>query len=115
MPTTDNTALSAPFLIYVTASDAAEAARIGRELVTSRLCACANIVAPMQSIYWWDGAVHEAEEAVLLLKTTRERVPEVIAAVKALHGYECPCVVAIPISDGNPDFLKWIEAETRRE
>jgi periplasmic divalent cation tolerance protein len=111
MATTENAA-SAAVLIYVTTSDSAEAARIGRELVEGRFAACANIISPMQSIYWWDGEVQEAAEAVLLLKTRREMVEAVIEEVKRRHSYECPCVVAMPITDGNPDFLKWIADET---
>ena len=100
-------------LVYVTAADEDEAGRIGRELVESRLAACVNIIGGMKSMYWWDGAVHDDNEAVLIAKTTEALVPELIEKIKELHSYDCPCIVSLPIVDGNPDFLKWIEDETR--
>lgn len=99
--------------IYVTAKDRAEALSIGRALVDERLVACVNILDAMRSLYWWDGAVREADEAVLIAKTRSELARAVTARVKALHSYEVPCVVVLPVADGNPDFLDWIAAETR--
>ena len=99
-------------LVYVTTSDVAEARAIGQAMVKARLAACANILPEMLPIFWWDGEVQEGKETVLLLKTLETKVKPLIAAVKDLHSYDCPCVVAIPIADGNLDFLRWIEAET---
>ncbi|NIA67059.1 divalent-cation tolerance protein CutA [Pelagibius litoralis] len=99
-------------LVYVTTSDAGEARTIGRAMVKARLAACANIVPAMQPIFWWDGEVQEGEESLLLLKTRQDLVEPLTTAIKKLHSYDCPCVVAIPISGGNRDFLVWIEAET---
>ncbi len=98
--------------IYVTTETMADAQRIGTAVVESRLAACANILPGMMSIYCWQGEVRQASEAVLILKTRAELTDAVVAKVKALHPYECPCAVAIPISGGNPDFLKWIDVET---
>jgi len=99
-------------LIYMTASSAEEARKIGRTLVEERLAACANILGDMTSIYRWEDTVQEDREVALIAKTTAAHVPRIIERVKALHSYECPCVVAVPISAGNPAFLDWIEAET---
>lgn len=99
--------------VYVTARDRAEALSIGRVLVEERLVACVNILDGMRSLYWWDGAVQEADEAVLIAKTKSGLAPAVTARVKALHSYDVPCVVVLPVADGNPDFLDWIAAETR--
>jgi len=99
-------------LIYVTASGRDEALALARVLVTERLVACANVLDGATSLYWWDGAVQEESEAVLVAKTRDELVGAVIARVKALHAYSCPCVVALPIIDGNPAFLDWIDSET---
>jgi len=99
-------------LIYVTAASRDEAVGIGQAVVASRLAACANVLAPMTSIYWWDGAVNQNDEVPLILKTQDTLVEQVIEKVKALHSYDCPCVVAVPITGGNPAFLEWIEAET---
>ncbi len=98
-------------LVYVTAPDRDEALRIGRALVERRLAACVNVIERMSSVYWWQGAVESAEEVVLLAKTTVPRLPALVEAVRSLHGYSCPCVVALPILDGNPDFLAWIDRE----
>lgn len=99
-------------LVYVTAGSAEEAARLARALVGERLAACANILGPIASVYWWEGKLEEAAETAFLLKTRRALVPALTERIKALHGYDCPCVVAIPIEGGNPAFLAWIAAET---
>lgn len=98
--------------LYVTAANGDEARKIGEALVQERLVACANIFAPIASIYWWEGRVRRDSEAVLIAKTRVELVASVVARVKALHSYAVPCVVSLPIEQGNPDFLRWIEAET---
>ena len=102
-------------LIYITTDGAEEARAIGRALVEARLAACANVLDPMTSIYRWEGAVQEGREAVLIAKTTAALVDAVTARVRELHSYECPCIVALPVDGGNPDFLDWIAAETRAE
>ena len=99
-------------LIYVTAGTREEAVTIGRTLVESRLAACANVLVGTASIYWWEGAVIEDDEVSLLVKTREELVDKVVEKVKEIHSYDCPCVVSIPISGGNPAFLDWIDAET---
>ena len=99
--------------LYVTTANAEQAKAIGEALVQERLVACANILSPIASIYWWQGQVQHDAEAVLIAKTRADLVEHVIARVKALHSYTVPCVVSLAIDDGNPDFLAWIEAETR--
>ena len=99
-------------LIYVTADSAEEARRIARALVEERLAACANVLGPVTSYYWWQDALQEESEAVLVAKTREHLVERYDARHQALHGYECPCVVALPIEGGNPAFLDWIAAET---
>jgi periplasmic divalent cation tolerance protein len=104
--------MSDALFIYVTAGSVEEAERIGRALVAERLAACANILPGMRSIYWWDGKMEEASEAVLVLKTWRTNLDSLTARVKALHSYAVPCVVALPIEAGNPDYLAWIAKES---
>lgn len=99
-------------LVYVTAPTLAEAESLARLAVEGRLAACANILPGMRSLYWWQGRLESADETVLLLKTTAELAPALIRALTEAHSYDCPCVVALPIATGNPDFLRWIEAET---
>jgi len=100
-------------LIYVTTAGPEEARAIGRAVVEARLAACANILDPMASLYWWEGAVQEGRETVLILKTRAELADAVTAKIRELHSYSCPCVVALPVAGGNPAFLEWIAAETR--
>jgi len=100
-------------LIYITTKNKDEARTIGKELVQTKLSACVNIFDNMNSIYMWEGELQDDNEAVLVAKTTQNRVPELIEKVKAMHSYECPCIVSLPVTDGNRDFLKWIENEVR--
>jgi periplasmic divalent cation tolerance protein len=97
---------------YVTCPDRGQALAIARSLIDERLIACANIFPGMTSLYRWEGEVHEAEEVVLVLKTSMPLVEPVIQRVKVLHSYTCPCVAVLPVTGGNPDYLAWIVAET---
>jgi periplasmic divalent cation tolerance protein len=99
------------YLIYVTTGDKDEARRIGNHLVQSRLVACVNIFEYMNSIYMWEGKLQDDQETVMIAKTTEEMVPSVIENVEKLHSYECPCVLALPVEDGNPSFLGWISEQ----
>ena len=99
-------------LIYVTAPSHDEALRLARVAVEERLAACANVLSPITSVYWWDGKVNQDGEVALLLKTRAALVEALTARLRELHPYECPCVVALAIDGGNPAFLSWIAAET---
>lgn len=98
--------------VYMTASSREEAKKIGRALVEERLAACANVIDGMESVYWWQGKLTEDREAVLIAKTRAELVPALTERVRALHSYTVPCVVALPILDGNSDYLAWLGEET---
>ena len=97
---------------YVTAGSHDEALTIGRTVVQERLAACANVLDGVSSIYWWQGALEQAGEVVVILKTRAELVERLTARIRELHSYECPCVVALPIAAGNPEYLDWIAGET---
>ncbi|MDI6639290.1 MAG: divalent-cation tolerance protein CutA [Methanocellales archaeon] len=97
-------------MVYITTSSLDEAKFIGRTLVKERLVACANIF-PITSIYHWDG-MQEAEEVVLLAKTTAENVKRIEQRVKELHSYDVPCIISLVI-DGSEDYLTWIKREVR--
>lgn len=99
-------------LIYITTGSIGEASAIARTLLDERLIACANVIDGMRAYYRWQGEVREDREAVLIVKTREALVAAVIDRVKALHRDDCPCVVALPIADGNRAFLDWIAAET---
>ncbi|MGB8275177.1 MAG: divalent-cation tolerance protein CutA [Alphaproteobacteria bacterium] len=100
--------------VYVTAPSLDEARRIGRALVDERLAACVNIIDGMSSMFWWEGKIDEARETVLIAKTRASRVRAIVARVKKMHSYSCPCVVALKVEEGNPRFLEWIAKETDR-
>jgi periplasmic divalent cation tolerance protein len=97
--------------LYLTAATQAEAERISRTIVEERLAACANVLGPIRSFYWWQGKVQDEPEVAFLLKTRAELVERVVARVKELHSYSVPCVVQWPIEAGNPDYLAWVEKE----
>jgi periplasmic divalent cation tolerance protein len=99
--------------IYMTAGSKEEARKIGQELVVARLAACVNILDNMNSFYMWQGEVQDDTEVVIIAKTTEDRVPALIEKVTALHSYDCPCIVAIPVSGGNQAFLDWVAAEVK--
>ena len=99
--------------VYMTAGSPDEARDIGEALVKEKLAACVNILDGMQSLYVWEGALQQDREVVMIAKTTRACVPGLVDRVKALHSYECPCIVAFDIGGGNPDFLRWIGASVQ--
>lgn len=96
-------------VVFVTASSAEEADRIGQALVHERLAACANLLPSIASTYWWKGGVQRADEALLVLKTREDLVGALQTRVRALHSYTVPEVIAFPIIAGNPDYLRWID------
>jgi periplasmic divalent cation tolerance protein len=100
-------------MIYITAGSKDEAVMIGKALINARLAACVNIIENMYSMYIWDEILQDANEIILIAKTTKERVPDLIEKVNALHSYKCPCIVSLPVSDGNPAFLKWVADEVQ--
>ncbi|MSP21059.1 MAG: divalent-cation tolerance protein CutA [Alphaproteobacteria bacterium] len=104
----------AAWSLYLTAATQAEAEKISRTLVEERLAACANVLGPIRSFYWWQGQVQDEGEVAFLLKTSADLVDRVVARVKELHSYSVPCVVSWPIDAGNPDYLAWVESETRK-
>jgi periplasmic divalent cation tolerance protein len=96
--------------VYMTAGSLAEAQLIGEALVAEKLAACVNILEGMQSIYVWEDTLQKDDEVVLIAKTAADRLPALVDRVKALHSYDCPCIVSFPIDGGHPDFLRWIAA-----
>lgn len=96
-------------LIYITAQNKNAALALARVLVEEKQVACANIISGVTSIFEWEGKLEEAEEVIIIAKTTENKVFDVIKRVKELHEYDCPCVVSLAIEGGNPEFLAWIE------
>jgi periplasmic divalent cation tolerance protein len=102
-------------VVLITAGDADEAARIGRALVDERLVACANVIGPIRSIYRWQGAVEDAAEHLLLLKARAADVAVLEARVRALHSYDVPEVLALPLRAGSAPYLAWLAESTARD
>ena len=98
--------------VYMTAGSLEEAKKIGRELIEENLAACVNLIENMTSIYKWEDKLEEGQEVVMIVKTRKTLMPKLIEIVKSHHGYDCPCIIELPIQGGNPDFLKWILVET---
>jgi periplasmic divalent cation tolerance protein len=96
-----------------TPPDQAEA--IARAVVERRLAACVNVVPGVISLYWWQGEISRDEESTLLIKTRAELVPELTEAIRGLHPYSVPELIALRIEPalGNPDYHRWVVAETK--
>ncbi len=102
-------------LVFTHLPDADAACALAAHVVSARLAACVNILAPCRSVYRWQGKIEAAEEVPLLIKTTAARYAELEAAIRARHPYELPEIVAVPLSHGLPAYLDWIAAETTAE
>ena len=100
--------------IYVTASSSKEARVIAHKVIGERLAACANIIDKVTSVYVWKDVVQQDTEAVLILKTRSDLITPLTNRIKELHSYDCPCITALSISDGNADYIAWITEETSR-
>lgn len=99
--------------VVITAPDAAWLTAFTRSLVEDRLCASGHNLSPIRSIYRWHNEIEDQMEARVALHTRQELVPAIIERTRQEHPYEVPCVVALPITTGNPSYLQWIEDETR--
>jgi len=102
--------LTDKFVVLVTCSSPGEARRIARAVVDARLAACVNILpGAVQSIYRWKGKIESAREHLLLIKTSRKRLPKLRATVERVHSYDVPEFVALPIAAGSRAYLAWLE------
>ncbi len=102
-------------IVLVTASSLDDAEKIGRTLVEKGLAACANILSPIKSIFVWEQKLTEETEVLLMLKTKRDLFSNVAEAVKKLHSYKVPEIIALPILAGTEDYLNWIAVNTRKQ
>ena len=97
-------------VVLVTAPDAEVGARIGRALVEEGLAACANLVPGVRSIYRWEGALHDDAEVLLIVKTRAALSSALAARVRALHPYQLPEVLALPVAGGSEPYLDWVRS-----
>lgn len=99
-------------VVFITAANRAEADAIAGTLVAEKIVACVTIIPGVRSTYWWKGKIETADEVLLSAKTRQSNMPALIRRVKELHSYEVPEIVALPLTDGNPDYLAWIGSST---
>ena len=101
--------------VFMTAGDHDEATRIAEMLVEKQLAACVQILPVMESVYRWQGKVERQNELLLIAKTTAPNFTALESAVRALHSYETPEIVAVPLTDGSPAYLKWLQENVASE
>jgi periplasmic divalent cation tolerance protein len=99
-------------LVLSTVPDDERAEALVRTLVDEQLAACVNLHAPMTSVYRWKGQIESSAERQLVIKTTRQRVPALEARLKALHSYELPEFIVVPVEGGSDEYLSWVSAFT---
>jgi periplasmic divalent cation tolerance protein len=92
-----------------------EAEAIARRLVEDRLAACAQVLGPITSTYRWQGKIETAEEWQCWAKSRRELYPAIEQAIRRLHPYQVPEILAVPILEGSADYLAWLDGEVRKE
>ena len=100
-------------VVFVTASNSKEAKKIADGVIKEHLVACVNIVEKIKSIYRWQGKIEKSTELLLIMKTKISLSKKLIKKIKAIHSYTVPEIIFLPIIAGNPDYLKWIEKETK--
>jgi periplasmic divalent cation tolerance protein len=100
-------------IVLVTTADREEAEKISKALLNERLIACANIIGPISSLFWWHEKIERAEEYVLLMKTRIDMFEKLVKKIKALHSYEVPEIIATPIIQGFRPYLEWLNSSLR--
>ena len=98
---------------YITTKNKTEAKKIAKVLLKEGLCVCVNIFDKMSSMYWWKNKIEEANETVFIAKTTKNKFSKLSARVKQLHSYDCPCILQIPITDGNREYISWLQSNLK--
>jgi periplasmic divalent cation tolerance protein len=104
--------MSNPIVVFVTCGSEEETLKIGNALVEEHLAACVNLVAPIRSIYRWEGKIWDEKEFLLIIKTQKDRFEELEKKVKSLHSYSVPEIISLPIVEGSSAYLNWIRENT---
>jgi periplasmic divalent cation tolerance protein len=105
--------MSEKIIIFSTASSEEEALNISKNIVESRLAACANILPAIQSIYWWKDKIHDEKEVLIIIKTVKDKLDDIIKKIEELHSYEVPEIIAVPVAGGSEKYLNWINREVK--
>lgn len=98
-------------LVYTTCSDKTEAEKLATHLVEKRLAACVSVLPGVKSLYRWQSKIETDEETLLMIKTSRDLLSAVRRLFERLHSYDLPELIAVPIVDGSPNYLAWLERE----
>jgi periplasmic divalent cation tolerance protein len=105
--------MSDPIVVLVTCGSEEESLKIANALVEDHLAACVNLVAPIRSIYRWEGKIWDEKEWLLIIKTQKHRFEELERKVKSLHSYSVPEIISLPITEGSLAYLNWIRENTQ--
>lgn len=100
-------------VVFSTCASEEEAAKLARALVEERLAACVSVIPAVRSFYQWKGAIESSSECLLVIKSSRELFTQLRAALERMHSYELPEVLALPVVDGSPPYLDWLQANIR--
>ena len=101
--------------LFTTTEKQEDAKKIAREVVGRRLAACVQIVGPIWSTYWWKEGIEEAQEWLCIMKSREDLYEKLEQTVRAIHPYEVPEILALPVVKGSPDYLRWIDKESKEE
>ncbi len=102
--------MSSHIVVFTMVSDKKEATKIAQSLLKERLIACANIVGPVSSLFWWEGKINKANEFLVIMKSRKNLFKKLSERVKELHSYEVPEVITLPVTEGLPSYLNWLGA-----
>jgi periplasmic divalent cation tolerance protein len=102
-------------IVLVTTADKAEAEKISQALLDKKLIACANIVSPVSSCFLWQGKIDKAEECLVVMKSRLDLFGELEQHVKALHSYEVPEILVLPVVAGSTDYLEWMRSVLKQQ
>ena len=100
-------------VVLITCPGIEDGERIAGALLKERLVACANIIPSVTSFFWWTGEIRRADESLLIVKTKKSSLRQLVRTVKKMHQYENPEIIALPIIGGSKEYMKWIEDETK--
>ena len=98
-------------LLYITCANHAEAVQIAKTLLAEKLIACANILGDSTSLYHWQGELKQQVETIMIAKTTQHKTADAMARIRALHSYDTPCVLVLPIEVADVAFMQWVQDE----
>lgn len=99
-------------VVYITAPNEDEAARIAKALLEARLAGCVNIIRNIRSIYSWQGRIEDEPEVLMVVKTQKSLFEELSKKVRELHSYSVPEIIALPIVEGSQDYIRWLKEVT---